>query len=101
MRLVPRLIDIWASPVKSCPIAFQLPRLLAGIMAILIIAICPSTSHASGLSQIEAFLRERDIEYVTYHDWKILDQYEVGCAARQGRPRGKGTTQPEMVQLTH
>src|SRR5436305_3922372 len=26
------------------------------------------------LSQIEAFLRERDIDYVTYEDWKILDQ---------------------------
>src|SRR5215467_11452437 len=48
------------------------------------------------LSQVEAFLRERAIDYVTYQDWKLLDQYEVVCGARQGRPRIKVTTVPEM-----
>src|SRR5215467_10864964 len=41
------------------------------------------------LSQMEALLRERGIDAVTYQDWKILDQYEVACGARQGRPRVK------------
>jgi len=50
-------------------------------------------------SQIEAFLRERDIDYVTYQDWKILDQYEVACGTRQGRPRVKVTTVPEMMAI--
>jgi NADPH-dependent glutamate synthase beta subunit-like oxidoreductase len=53
------------------------------------------------LSQIEAFLRERGIDYVTYQDWKILDQYEVACGARQGRPRVKVTTVPEMMAIIH
>ncbi len=51
------------------------------------------------LAQVEAFLRERDIDYVTYQDWKILDQYEVACGARQGRPRVKVTTVPEMMAI--
>jgi ferredoxin/flavodoxin---NADP+ reductase len=51
------------------------------------------------LSQIEAFLREQNIDYVTYQDWKILDQYEVACGARQGRPRVKVTTVPEMMTI--
>ena len=51
------------------------------------------------LLPIEAFLRERDIDYVTYQDWKILDQYEVAGGARQGRPRVKVTTVPEMMAI--
>ena len=51
------------------------------------------------LLQIEAFLRERDIDYVTYQDWKILDQYEVACGARRGRPRVKVTTVPGMMAI--
>jgi ferredoxin--NADP+ reductase len=53
------------------------------------------------LSQIEVFLRERGIDYVTYQDWKILDQYEVACGSGQGRPRVKVTTVPEMMAVIH
>ncbi len=53
------------------------------------------------LSQIEAFLRERDIDYVTYRDWQILDRYEVACGRDQGRPRIKVTTIPEMMEIIH
>jgi ferredoxin--NADP+ reductase len=53
------------------------------------------------LSRVEAFLRERGIDYVTYQDWKILDQYEVACGARQGRPRVKVTIVPEMMAIIH
>jgi len=51
------------------------------------------------LLPIEAFLHERDIDYVTYQDWKMLDQYEVACGARQGRPRVKVTTVAEMMAI--
>ncbi|HLI05469.1 MAG TPA: FAD-dependent oxidoreductase [Ktedonobacteraceae bacterium] len=50
-------------------------------------------------SQIEAFLRERGVDYVTYRDWKILDQYEIACGAPHGRPRVKLTTVPEMLAV--
>jgi ferredoxin--NADP+ reductase len=51
------------------------------------------------LSQVVAFLRERGIDYVTYQDWKMLDQYEVACGVRQGRPRVKVTTVPDMMAI--
>ena len=53
------------------------------------------------LSRIVAFLRERGIDYVTYQDWKLLDQYEIACGVRQGRPRVKVTTVPEMMAVIH
>src|SRR6266536_2038207 len=55
----------------------------------------------AGALQIEAFLHERDIDYVTYRDWQILDQYEVACGRDQGRPRIKVTTIPEMMEIIH
>jgi ferredoxin--NADP+ reductase len=53
------------------------------------------------LSRVVAFLLERGIDYVTYQDWKMLDQYEVACGAGQGRPRVKVTTVPEMMAIIH
>jgi hypothetical protein len=38
------------------------------------------------LSRVEAFLRERGIDYVTYQDWKMLDQYEFACVYPLHRP---------------
>lgn len=52
-------------------------------------------------SQIEDFLREREVDYVTYKDWKILDQYEISCGAPHGRPRVKLTTVTEMLAVIH
>jgi ferredoxin--NADP+ reductase len=51
------------------------------------------------LSQVVAFLRERGIDFVTYQDWKLLDQYEIACGVRQGRPRVKVTTVPDMMAI--
>jgi ferredoxin--NADP+ reductase len=48
---------------------------------------------------VEALLRQRKLDYVTYADWKILDDYELAHGAEQGRPRVKVTTVPEMLQL--
>jgi len=53
------------------------------------------------LSQVVALLRERGIDYVTYQDWKILDQYEIASGSRQGRPRVKVTKVPEMMAVIH
>ena len=53
------------------------------------------------LSQVVAFLRERGIDFVTYQDWKLLDQYEIACGVRQGRPRVKVTTVPDMMAIIH
>jgi ferredoxin--NADP+ reductase len=53
------------------------------------------------LSRIEAFLRPRGIDYATYQDWRILDNYEVASGVTQGRPRIKRTTVPEMMEVIH
>jgi ferredoxin/flavodoxin---NADP+ reductase len=50
-------------------------------------------------SQLEGFLRERGIDYVTYRDWQLLDQYEVAAGRGQERPRIKVTTVPEMMAV--
>ena len=50
-------------------------------------------------SQIEALLRERGVDHVTYGDWQTLDQYEVAAGRTQGRPRVKVTTVPEMMAV--
>jgi ferredoxin--NADP+ reductase len=52
-----------------------------------------------GMSQIEELLRERGIDYVTYQDWKVLDEYEVARGRSQGRPRVKVTAVPEMLAI--
>jgi ferredoxin--NADP+ reductase len=50
-------------------------------------------------SAIEALLRERGIDYVTYRDWQILDRHEVAAGRAEGRPRVKVTTVPEMMAI--
>jgi ferredoxin--NADP+ reductase len=50
-------------------------------------------------SAIEALLRERGIDYVTYRDWQILDRHEVAAGRAEGRPRVKVTTVPEMLAI--
>jgi ferredoxin--NADP+ reductase len=52
-------------------------------------------------SQIEALLRQRDLDYATYEDWRILDKYEVARGVSQARPRVKVTTVPEMMEIIH
>ncbi len=52
-------------------------------------------------SLVVAVLHERGIDFVTYQDWKILDQYEIASGSRQGRPRVKVTTVPEMMAVIH
>jgi ferredoxin/flavodoxin---NADP+ reductase len=52
-------------------------------------------------SQIEALLRQRDLDYATHEDWRILDKYEVARGASQARPRVKVTTVPEMMEIIH
>lgn len=51
------------------------------------------------LGHIEAVLHNRGCDYVTYLDWKKLDQYEVARGTEQGRPRIKVTTVPEMMAI--
>lgn len=48
---------------------------------------------------IETVLKERNIDYVTYQDWKTLDRYEVARGVERGCPRVKITTVAEMMMI--
>src|SRR5262249_23435768 len=48
---------------------------------------------------IEALLKQRKPDYVTYAGWKVLDACEVKRGAEQGRPRVKVTRVPEMLSI--
>lgn len=49
--------------------------------------------------RIEALLRECKPDFVTYADWKQLDQVEVARGAERGRPRVKVTKVAEMLEI--
>jgi ferredoxin--NADP+ reductase len=53
------------------------------------------------LVQIKTFFHGRNIDYVTYQDWKKLDRYEVAQGSERGCPRVKVTTIPEMMAVIH
>jgi ferredoxin--NADP+ reductase len=48
---------------------------------------------------IEALLKRRKPNYVTYVGWKVLDAHEVKHGIEQGRPRVKVTRVPEMLEI--
>jgi ferredoxin--NADP+ reductase len=44
-------------------------------------------------------LREKQIAFVSYDDWKRLDEHETTCGSEQGRPRVKLTRVDEMLKV--
>jgi ferredoxin--NADP+ reductase len=48
---------------------------------------------------IEALLRERNLEVVTYSDWQKLDGFETTNGQQQGRPRVKLTRVDDMLRV--
>ena len=50
-------------------------------------------------ARIEALLRERKPDYVSLADWKALDRYEIEQGQKEGRPRLKVTSVPEMLKV--
>jgi ferredoxin/flavodoxin---NADP+ reductase len=44
-------------------------------------------------------LKERNIDFVSYADWKKLDEYETRLGAQQNRPRVKVARVEEMLQI--
>jgi ferredoxin--NADP+ reductase len=51
----------------------------------------------SGREFLERCLQERNINYVTYKDWQILDQIEIEKGKAVDRPRVKICTVPDML----
>ena len=51
------------------------------------------------ISGIEALLKERNIDYVSFEDWNLLDAYETDAGQAQERPRVKVTSIDEMLEI--
>ena len=50
-------------------------------------------------SGIEALLKERNVDYVSFEDWKLLDEYETEVGQKQERPRVKVTSIEDMLEI--
>jgi ferredoxin--NADP+ reductase len=48
---------------------------------------------------IEDLLKEKGLDYVTFKDWLVLNEYEVGRGKAQNRPRVKCTRVEEMLDI--
>ena len=55
--------------------------------------------EAAGVSGIETLLKSRQVEYVSFADWKRLDVYEVREGQESGRPRRKVIEPEEMLRI--
>jgi len=51
------------------------------------------------ISGIEALLKERNVNFVSFEDWKLLDAYETDAGQAQERPRVKVTSIDEMLEI--
>jgi ferredoxin--NADP+ reductase len=49
--------------------------------------------------RIVELLRSKNVDFVSYSDWKRLDKHETERGAEQGRPRVKATSVDEMLSL--
>ena len=50
-------------------------------------------------SGIESLLKERNVDYVSFEDWKLLDEYETEAGQAQERPRVKVTSIEKMLEI--
>ena len=53
----------------------------------------------AGREGLEALLNERDVRYVSFDDWQVIDQIEIERGEAQGRPRVKLTEPGTMLKL--
>ena len=48
---------------------------------------------------IDSLLKERNVEYVTFEDWRLLDEYETKAGQSKDRPRVKVTSIEKMIEI--
>lgn len=62
-------------------------------------SISPVSDELRSTDAVVELLESRDIGYVTYEDWLVLDAHECGQGEREGRPRVKLCTVEEMLEV--
>jgi ferredoxin--NADP+ reductase len=50
---------------------------------------------------VEELLSERRVDYVTFQDWEMLDEFELSRGEAEGRPRVKVCHVDEMLEVIH
>jgi len=50
-------------------------------------------------SGVESLLKERNVDYVSFEDWKLLDEYETEVGQERERPRVKVTSIEKMLEI--
>ncbi len=58
----------------------------------------PAPSAGQDPADVAALLESRQVQFVGYSDWKLLDQLEVESGKQEGRPRRKFTDLPSMFK---
>ena len=66
-----------------------------------------STLHSSKKNPLETeqvtdiaqLLRKREVDFVSFEDWKLLEDYETKAGEAEGRPRKKVGTVKEMMEV--
>ena len=56
-------------------------------------------SQQTDSSGIEALLKARNVDYVSFEDWKLLDEFETEAGQEQERPRVKVTSIEKMLEI--
>ena len=54
--------------------------------------------HQIDSSGFESLLKERNVDFVSFEDWKLLDEYETESGQAQERPRVKVTSIEKMLE---
>ena len=55
--------------------------------------------HQTDSSGFESLLKERNVDYVSFEDWKLLDEYETEEGQEQERPRVKVNSIEKMLKI--
>ena len=89
----------WAKRGPSGVIGTNKPDAAATVVAML--EDLPHLPAAPSLDErdILDLLHKREVAYVTYADWRLLDTHEIALGAAQGRPRVKVTRLAEMLAV--
>ena len=58
-----------------------------------------STESKSGREKVYSILDSRNVKYINYQQWKIIDQVEIDRGEAKGKPREKITSVEEMLSL--
>ena len=59
----------------------------------------PVETDLAAPEAMPALLRRRNVRYVTWEEWKRIDEAEVAAGRRSGRPRVKFVTVPAMLAV--